>query len=139
MSPSSLVKACGVETTLSNYSATTLSPLKSLSASVTCMKLPTLKFPTGVFTRMEKSESFGLLAPIYQNIDKKLYLFSHHPEGLVWQISQSLTTTPLRAVTDARSCPDSEGLVWEWYNITTKLGQQLYVKDQHVKVRCEDE
>ena len=98
-----------------------------------------IKFHTGVFTRMEKSDSFGLLAPIYQNIEKKLYLFSHHPEGLVWQISQSLTTSPLRAVTDARSCPDSEGLVWEWYNITTKLEQQLYVKDEHVKVTCQDQ
>jgi len=95
-----------------------------------------VKFHTGVFTRMEKSESFGLLAPIYQNIEKKLYLFSHHPEGLVWQISQTLTTTPLRAVTAGKSCPDTKGLAWEWYNTTTKLGQQLYVKDEHIQVRC---
>eukprot|EP00092_Neocalanus_flemingeri_P026458 GFUD01028679.1.p1 GENE.GFUD01028679.1~~GFUD01028679.1.p1 ORF type:complete len:473 (-),score=118.91 GFUD01028679.1:9-1427(-) len=95
-----------------------------------------VKFHTGLFTRMDRSESFDLLAPIYQNVEKKLYLFSHHPEGLVWQISQSLTTTPVRAVTTVQSCPDSQGLVWEWYNMTTSQGQQVYVKDQHLVVKC---
>jgi len=98
-----------------------------------------VKFHIGVFNKMEQSESFGLLAPIYQNVEKKLFLFSHHPEGLVWQISQSLTTTPVRAVAQVKSCPDSPGLVWEWYNMTTKLGQQLYVKDDHLLVKCKDE
>jgi len=96
-----------------------------------------VKYHTGLFTRMDPEESFGLLAPLYQNVEKKLYLFSHHPAGLVWQISSSLSTTPLRAVTSsAKSCPDSEGMVWEWYNITTKLGQQLYVKDDHIQIKC---
>ena len=98
-----------------------------------------VQFHTGLFTKMEQSESFGLLAPIYQNVEKKLFLFSHHPEGLVWQISQSLTTTPVRAVTEDKSCPDSPGLAWEWYNMTTKLGQQLYVKDEHILVKCKDD
>jgi len=100
-------------------------------------KVPlSVKYHSGVFTRMEPEDSFGLLAPIYQNVKKKLYLFSHHPAGLVWQISGSLSTTPLRAVTDAKSCPDSQGLVWEWYNMTTKQGQQKYVKDDHIQVNC---
>jgi len=97
-----------------------------------------VEYSTGLFSRVDKSDSYGLLAPLYQNMEKKLYLFSHHPEGLVWQISQSLTTTPLRAVTRHMACPDSEGLEWEWYNTTTKLGQQLYVKDQNIQIRCAD-
>ena len=97
-----------------------------------------VEYHTGLFSRVDKSDSYGLLAPLYQNMEKKLYLFSHHPEGLVWQISQSLTTTPLRAVTRDMACPDSEGLVWEWYNTTTKLGQQLYVQDQNIQIRCAD-
>ena len=97
-----------------------------------------VKFHTGLFTRLDPSSSLGLLAPIYMNMEKKLYLFSHHPAGLVWQISQTLTTTPLRAVTDVQSCPDSQGMVWEWYNITTNLGQQIYVRDQHIGIKCTD-
>jgi len=99
-----------------------------------------VKYHAGTFQRLTSSESFGLLAPLYYNVEKKLYLFSHHPEGLVWQISQSLTTTPMRAVTTTtNSCPDSTGLVWEWYNMTTKLAQQIYVKDEKVEVVCLDQ
>ena len=98
-----------------------------------------VKFHTGLFTRLDPSSSLGLLAPIYMNMEKKLYLFSHHPAGLVWQISQTLTTTPLRGVTDVQSCPDSQGMVWEWYNITTNLGQQIYVRDQHIMIKCRDD
>jgi len=97
-----------------------------------------VKLHTGLFTLVDTSESFDLLAPLYQNIHKNLYLFSHHPEGLVWQVSQSLTTTPLRAVTGTKSCPDTPGLVWEWYNGTTRQGQQVYVKDEQVAVKCRD-
>eukprot|EP00092_Neocalanus_flemingeri_P091856 GFUD01116541.1.p1 GENE.GFUD01116541.1~~GFUD01116541.1.p1 ORF type:complete len:494 (-),score=122.32 GFUD01116541.1:173-1591(-) len=102
-------------------------------------KVPlSIKYHAGEFTRMEPENSFGLLAPVYQNVEKKLYLFSHHPAGLVWQVSGSLGTTPIRAVTEDKSCPDSEGLVWEWYNMTTKLGQQKYVRDEHMQVKCLD-
>jgi len=97
-----------------------------------------VEFHSGLFTRVTKQDSYGLLAPLYQNIEKQLYLFSHHPEGLVWQVSQKLTTTPVRAVTTTKSCPDNKDLEWEWYNITTKLGQQLYVKDKKVQVKCAD-
>ena len=31
-------------------------------------------------------DSYGLLAPLYLMEEKGLYLFSHHPEGLVWQV-----------------------------------------------------
>ena len=97
-----------------------------------------VEFHSGLFTRVDKQDSYGLLAPLYQNIEKQLYLFSHHPEGLVWQVSQKLTTTPIRAVTTTKSCPDNKDLEWEWYNTTTRMGQQLYVKDKQVQVKCAD-
>ena len=122
---------------------------------------------SGTFTREERPDmTRGLLAPLYLDRDKGLMLFSHHPEGRVWQVSQKLTTTPLRGVFTGPSCPDSEQITWEWYNVTTPQvrhqsdslcvnivqwtvsnlvyfltflcfqGQQLYVKDQHIHVKC---
>lgn len=92
----------------------------------------------GTFRRVTDPDStFGLLAPLYINKEKDMYLFSHHPGGKVWQISQKLTTTPIRGVfTQSPACPDSEDVVWEWYNITTPTGQQIYVPDHHIKVKC---
>ncbi len=26
-------------------------------------------------------------------------------------------------------------MTWEWYNVTTAAGQQLYVPDEHIKVK----
>ena len=75
---------------------------------------------SGTFTREERpGMTRGLLAPLYLDMDKGLMLFSHHPEGRVWQVSQKLTTTPLRGVFSKPSCPDSEQITWEWYNVTT--------------------
>lgn len=92
---------------------------------------------SGTFTKEERpGMTRGLLAPLYMDRDKGLMLFSHHPEGRVWQVSQKLTTTPLRGVFSGPSCPDSEQITWEWYNMTTPQGQQLYVKDQHIHVKC---
>ena len=66
------------------------------------------------------------------------------------QVSQKLTTTPLRGVFTSPSCPDSQDITWEWweffdardplwlfyrYNMTTPMGQQLYVSDNHIKVK----
>jgi len=96
-----------------------------------------VEYLSGVFVKEENLDNtFGLLAPLYVDNEKDLMLFSHHPEGRVWQISQKLTTTPLRGVFSGPACPDSEQITWEWYNITTPLGQQLYVKDPHVHVKC---
>jgi len=95
-----------------------------------------VEYHKGEFVRMAPEDSFGLLAPIYFNKEKKLYLFSHHPEGLVWQVSGSLTTTPMRAVSRVSGCPHKEGLQWEYYNMTTKLGQQVYISDKNVRVEC---
>ena len=81
---------------------------------------------------------------------KQLYLFSHHPKGLVWQVSTKLSTTPMRGVLkgvdsedsdasvdeSAESCPDNDFIKWEWFNSTTSQGQQLYVKDEHIQVKC---
>ena len=93
----------------------------------------------------------GLLAPLYYDKSKQLYLFSHHPQGLVWQVSTKLSTTPMRGILnvvsssddnsdvlddDTKSCPDNDLMHWEWFNSTTSQGQQLYVKDDHIQVKC---
>jgi len=84
-----------------------------------------------------KDNTYGLLAPLYVNQEKNLYLFSHHIGGKVWQMSDKLTTTPMRGVFQTTpSCPDSEDMTWEWYNVTTPTGQQIYVPDHHIKVKC---
>ena len=75
---------------------------------------------SGTFTKeTDPDNTHGLLAPLYVDREKQLLLFSHHPQGRVWQVSQKLTTTPLRGVFSAPSCPDSEKITWEWYNVTT--------------------
>ena len=38
------------------------------------------------YSRVRMEDSYGLLAPLYLMEEKGLYLFSHHPEGLVWQV-----------------------------------------------------
>ena len=86
---------------------------------------------SGTFTREERSDR-GLLAPLYLDRDTGLMLFSHHPEGRVWQVSQKLTTTPLRGVFSGPSCPDSEQITWEWYNVTTPQ-----VRHQQTQIRFE--
>ena len=127
---------------------------------------------SGTFTKEDNPDhTHGLLAPLYVDREKDLMLFSHHPEGLVWQVSQKLTTTPLRGVFSGPSCPDSEQITWEWYNVTTSQvtylmlpktnqtqincsisnkmiwivqncnisyfqGQQVYVEDPHIHVKC---
>jgi hypothetical protein len=30
----------------------------------------------------------------------------------------------------------AEDVVWEWYDKTTPSGQQIYVPDHHIKVKC---
>ncbi len=101
-----------------------------------------VEYLTGTFERVDE-KSYGLLAPLYVDRKKGLYLFSHHPQGRVWQVSTKLSTTPLRGVfSDDGSCPDSRvggsKLKWEWFNTTTPEGQQLYVSDPHIVVKCLD-
>lgn len=99
-----------------------------------------VEYFTGVYRKEENIDNtFSLLAPLYINKEKNLYLFSHHYAGKVWQMSDKMTTTPMRGVfSTTPSCPDSqvEDITWEWYNMTTITGQQLYVPDQHIKVKC---
>eukprot|EP00088_Acartia_fossae_P011071 TRINITY_DN15551_c0_g1_i4.p1 TRINITY_DN15551_c0_g1~~TRINITY_DN15551_c0_g1_i4.p1 ORF type:complete len:478 (+),score=86.08 TRINITY_DN15551_c0_g1_i4:162-1595(+) len=100
-----------------------------------------VEYFAGIYRKIEdKSKTFGLQAPLYINREKNLYLFSHHIGGKVWQMSDKLTTTPVRAeFPSTPSCPDTEtngSVTWEWYNVTTPSGQQLYVPDQHIKVKC---
>ena len=106
---------------------------------------------SGNFEKMDEKE-MGLLAPLYYDKSKQLYLFSHHPQGLVWQVSTKLSTTPMRGILnvvsssdddnsdvlddDTSSCPDNDLMNWEWFNSTTSQGQQLYVKDDHIQVKC---
>jgi len=92
---------------------------------------------------LDDSNSKGLMAPLYFNKERDLYLFSHHPKGMVWQVSTKLSMTPLRGVHNMtedkpEACPDEEGLKWEWFNSTTSQGQQIYVEDDHIQVKCID-
>ena len=58
-------------------------------------------------------------------------------QGLVWQISPSFVTTPVRGVTtESKVCPDDTRLQWEWYNTTTSQHQQLYIGDTSIKLKC---
>jgi len=100
-------------------------------------EVPTqVKYFSGVYKR-EIRNTMGLQAPLYVNQEKNLYLFSHHIGGKVWQMSDKMTTTPMRGVFKSTpSCPDTEDIIWEWYNVTTPTGQQLYVPDEHIKVKC---
>lgn len=93
----------------------------------------------GIFKKIDALE-YGLLAPLYYEKSKDLYLFSHHPQGKVWQVSSKLSTTPMRVVFEGQmACPDSSKTVtWEWFNTTTSEGQQIYIKDEHIKVKCID-
>ena len=102
---------------------------------------------SGDFEKTDGKE-MGLLAPLYFDKSKQLYLFSHHPKGLVWQVSTKLSTTPMRGILDSvynageneeydndtKYCPDNDLIQWEWFNSTTPEGQQLYVKDEHIQV-----
>ena len=83
----------------------------------------------------------GLMAPLYVNAEKDLYLFSHHPMGLVWQVSTKLSMTPLRGIFDdaskvGQACPDKESIRWQWFNSTTPNGQQIYIEDDNIHVKC---
>ncbi|XP_023338588.1 uncharacterized protein LOC111709204 [Eurytemora carolleeae] len=105
----------------------------------TGMEVPTqVDYFSGIYSKEENTDNtFGLLAPLYINKEKNLYLFSHHIAGKVWQMSDKMTTTPLRGIfSRTPACPDSEDISWEWYNLTTPTGQQLYVEDYHIKVKC---
>ena len=98
-----------------------------------------VNYLTGSFERSNETDT-GLLAPLYFENSKQLYLFSHHPRGKVWQVSTKLSTTPLRGVHPGgeQACPDNDAIVWEWFNTTTTEGQQLYVKDSNIHVKCID-
>ena len=56
----------------------------------------------------------------------------------MWQISQKMTTTPIRGVFSSPACPDSETITWELYNKTTKRGKQQFIKDPNIQVKCMD-
>ena len=91
----------------------------------------------GKYRKLSAEQSFSILAPVYYNSVKELFLFSHHPEGLVWQISTNFVTTPMRGVTtQSMTCPDSDKLRWELYNETTTSQKQIYIKEGGMKIRC---
>ena len=47
-----------------------------------------MTYLSGVFEKEVREEArHGLLAPLYVDREKGLMLFSHHPQGLVWQVS----------------------------------------------------
>ena len=49
---------------------------------------------SGLYTKVANSvDDYGIMAPLYREESRNLFLFSYHPEGKVWQISSKLTTT----------------------------------------------
>lgn len=102
-----------------------------------------VSYLTGEY-EMGDANSKGLMAPLYFSKAKDLYMFSHHPKGLVWQVSTKLSMTPLRGVLNVtesglkEACPDTESLKWEWFKETTDKGQQIYVPDDNIHVKCID-
>ena len=98
-----------------------------------------VEYLSGHYRKVENSEdTYGILAPLYKEETRNLFLFSYHPEGRVWQISQKMTTTPIRGVFSSPACPDSETITWELYNKTTKRGKQQFIKDPNIQVKCLD-
>ena len=47
-----------------------------------------LHYLEGKYSRVRSEDSYDLLAPLYRNEEKGTLLFSHHPEGLVWQVEE---------------------------------------------------
>jgi len=93
-----------------------------------------VKYHQGHYTLLDSEDSYSLLSPVYYNTVKQLYLFSHHPAGLVWTLSASMTVSPIRGVGPPGSCPDASGLAWEWYSSTGEQGQQVYTRDTHKEI-----
>ncbi|CAB4058454.1 unnamed protein product [Lepeophtheirus salmonis] len=99
----------------------------------------TVEYLTGNFSLNEdKRRSLGLLSPLYEEGVKGLYLFSHHPRGRVWLVSSTLSSTPMRGIYDGEgsACPDNNQIKWEWFNATTPQGQQLFVQDRNIVIKC---
>ena len=92
-------------------------------------------------------KSQGLMAPLYFNKEKDLYLYSHHPKGMVWDVApvdnKFLSLGSLRGIKygKAEACPHTEGVRWEWYHNTTTNGQHIYLYDESnkIQVKCLDE
>ena len=94
-----------------------------------------VEFLSGVYSRVEtREEQKGLLAPLYKEKTKKNFLFSHHPQGLVWQVSSKLTTTPLRGVAPGPSCPDDADVTWELY----QRDSRKFIEDSNILITCID-
>jgi len=98
-----------------------------------------MEYLVGKYSRVPAEDSYGLLAPLYLMEEKGLYLFSHHPEGLVWQVSHYLTTSPMRGVSTEPACPESKEISWQWFNVTRADGAQQYVDDSRIMVTCIDQ
>ena len=58
-----------------------------------------MTYLSGVFEKEVREEArHGLLAPLYVDRDKGLMLFSHHPQGLVWQVSVYIYLYPYPSI-----------------------------------------
>eukprot|EP00096_Caligus_rogercresseyi_P016262 TRINITY_DN8850_c0_g1_i1.p1 TRINITY_DN8850_c0_g1~~TRINITY_DN8850_c0_g1_i1.p1 ORF type:complete len:490 (-),score=121.00 TRINITY_DN8850_c0_g1_i1:86-1555(-) len=99
----------------------------------------TVEYLTGNFSLdLGRQASLGLLSPLYYEHIKELYLFSHHPRGRVWLVSSTMSSTPMRGIYEGEgsACPDNSQIKWEWFNSTTPLGQQLFVQDRNIVIKC---
>jgi len=97
--------------------------------------------------QLTDGQSHGLLAPLYYNSVRNTYLYSHHPQGLVWQIWSSIgERSKLRGVFSVlhfdikkEACPDEGRLKWEWEYFRGKNNQQNFVQDLDIYVKCAED
>ena len=86
----------------------------------------------------------GILAPVYYEKIQDEYLYSQHPHGKVWIFSSKISQFRRHQVRinfdEVLSCPDSSNSgAWERLVTHTDDGQDIFVKDEHIKVKCIDD
>ena len=104
---------------------------------------------SGAYEKLElELQNFGLLAPVYFNSAKSLYLYSHHHNGMVWEISTDIlvpsnTSDHLVGVAYAETqsrlshaCPDNPTIIWHWIHEGAGTNPYTYSIDPDVHVKC---
>ena len=103
---------------------------------------------SGAYERLEepKRQSLGLLAPVYFNSAKSLYLYSHHYNGMVWEISSDILVTSntsdhLMGVDYpgsrlSHACPNNPTIIWQWIHEGAGTNPNTYNIDPKVHVKC---
>ena len=104
-----------------------------------------VEYYSGSFKKLDRSESFDLLAPLYYDSVKQLYLFSHHPKGKVWFLGSSTDSWSMRinklASGEDHDCPLKwkEEEAWEYLQSKSKNDEkEVWLRDTNVEIECLD-